>query len=87
MEIVLISLLIIFGYMTLWFIVSTLKKRSDIADTAWGLGFTVLAWSLFSLDTKNQLLLLASLLVSIWGLRLSLHIYMRNRKKLKTIAI
>ena len=81
MDIFLFSILVIFCYMTLWFIISVLKKRSDVADIAWGLGFVVLAWSLYSLNTDNTMLLLASLLISIWGLRLSSHIFLRNRKK------
>ena len=81
MNILLFSILVIFCYMTIWFIISVLKKRSDVADIAWGLGFVVLAWSLYSLNTDNTILLLASLLISLWGLRLSSHIFLRNRKK------
>ncbi|MCA9339050.1 DUF1295 domain-containing protein [Candidatus Saccharibacteria bacterium] len=81
MQVLIFSLLVVFVYMTLWFIISIFKKRSDVADIAWGLGFVVLSWSLYLLHSDNQILLLASLLVSIWGIRLSAHIYMRNRKK------
>jgi hypothetical protein len=35
---------ILLGYMTLWFILSVIKKRNDIADIAWGLGFVLIAW-------------------------------------------
>ena len=35
--------LILLGYMTLWFLVSLVKKRNDVADVAWGLGFVLLA--------------------------------------------
>lgn len=81
MDVVLFSILVVFCYMTLWFIISLLQKRNDVADVAWGLGFVVLSWSLYLLNTNNELLLLASLLVSIWGLRLSSHIFLRNSKK------
>jgi steroid 5-alpha reductase family enzyme len=34
--------LLLFSYVTLWFIVSLIKKRNDVADIAWGLGFIVI---------------------------------------------
>ena len=34
---------VLFVYMNLWFVVSLLKKRNDVADVAWGLGFVLLA--------------------------------------------
>jgi len=35
--------LILFLYMSTWFTLSVLKKRNDVADVAWGLGFALLA--------------------------------------------
>jgi steroid 5-alpha reductase family enzyme len=73
---------ILFLYMSLWFIVSVLIKRNDIADIAWGLGFVLLAWTSFFLSESNGLRgLLLCILVSIWGLRLSWHIYLRNKNR------
>ena len=31
--------LVLFVYMSSWFLVSLLRKRNDVADVAWGLGF------------------------------------------------
>lgn len=77
-----VSALILWGYMTLWFLVSVLKKRNDVADIAWGLGFVVLVWSAFFLsDTSDFRGVLANVLVSAWGIRLAWHIYRRNRGK------
>lgn len=74
--------LILLGYMTLWFIISLIKKRNDVADIAWGLGFILIAWISFSFSDMSGLRgLLAGVLVSIWGIRLALHIYSRNRGK------
>jgi steroid 5-alpha reductase family enzyme len=71
--------LILFGYMNFWFIVSLIKKRNDVADVAWGLGFVLLAWSSFYLwMEKSGLALLVNFLVSIWGIRLALHISQRH---------
>lgn len=73
---------VLFVYMTLWFVVSLIKKRNDVADTAWGLGFVLLAWTSFFLtDDSSMRGLLVGALVSIWGLRLAWHIHRRNKGK------
>lgn len=78
----LILILILFLYMSLWFVISLIKKRNDIADVAWGLGFVFLAWASFFLVSDFGIRgLLVNILVSIWGLRLALHIYYRNKGK------
>ncbi len=74
--------IILFGYMSLWFIVSLIKKRNDVADVAWGLGFVLMTWFSFSLSEDFHIRgMLIGLLVSIWGLRLAWHIYSRNKGK------
>lgn len=74
--------LILFVYMSLWFFLSLLKKRNDIADIAWGIGFTIIAWSSFFLSENfSTRSLLVNILVSIWGLRLAWHIGARNKGK------
>jgi steroid 5-alpha reductase family enzyme len=66
-------------YMTLWFVVSIIKKRNDVADVAWGLGFVLLAWSaLWQSDETSVRALVVTLLVSVWGLRLAYHIGKRH---------
>ena len=77
-------LLILFAYMSGWFVVSLLKKRNDVADVAWGLGFVLLSWSSFLLGGVHGWRgLLACLLVSVWGLRLAWHIHARNKGKVE----
>ena len=74
--------LVLFVYMSLWFVISLIKKRNDVADVAWGLGFVLLAWVSFYLgDASGERALMVCLLVSIWGVRLAWHIYWRNRGK------
>lgn len=74
--------LILFCYMTTWFLISILFKRNDVADIAWGLGFILMAWSSYFLFKNYQLVsLIVNTLVTIWGLRLSLHILKRNAGK------
>ena len=74
--------LLILMYTSGWFIYSVIKKRNDVADIAWGLGFIVICGYLFF--SSNHTTLLATIvycLVGIWGFRLSVHIYARNRNK------
>jgi len=73
---------ILFIYMNIWFIVSLFKKRNDFADVAWGLGFVLLTWiSFFISNNYNFRMLIVAILVNIWGIRLSSHIYKRNKNK------
>ncbi len=74
---------ILFVYMSLWFLVSLLRKRNDVADVAWGLGFVLMAWSSFLTaggDSGTRGLLVCAL-VSVWGIRLAWHIHQRNKNK------
>jgi len=77
--IILASLL--FLYMLSWFLIAVFKKRNDVADIAWGIGFIFIAWLSFLLGPGHGRAILANTLVSIWGLRLSWHIFSRNKGK------
>ncbi len=77
-----ILLVVLFVYMSLWFVMSLLKKRNDIADVAWGLGFVLMALSSYLLSDDTGIRgLLVGLLVTIWGVRLAWHIHHRNKGK------
>lgn len=77
--------LFVWAYMTLWFVISLIKQRNDVADVAWGLGFPLVAWAAFAIHPHpvggTLVALLVNALVTIWGLRLSYHIYRRNHGK------
>ena len=75
-----LSLILVWVYMTGWYFFSLVKKRNDIADTAWGIGFILL--SLFCLILNPTLKqLITFVLIFIWGSRLSWHIHQRNKNK------
>jgi len=75
-------ILVLFAYMSLWFVVSLIKKRNDVADVAWGLGFVLMAGvSFFLSDDLGVRGLLVGILVTVWGLRLAWHIHARNKGK------
>ena len=74
--------LAIFAYMTTWFIVAVIRKRNDIADIAWGLGFVLSALVAVSLNqSKTTASYIAVGLTAAWGLRLAIHIGTRNHGK------
>ncbi len=66
----------------LW-LVSLALKNSSIVDIFWGTGFVLIAWLTFALFPEGYLprKVLSALLVTIWGLRLSIHIFLRNKGK------
>lgn len=69
----------LFVFINFWFIFAIIKKRNDIADVAWGLGFVLLAligW-LFNPTLRVSLVLL---MVLFWGTRLAYHIGRRFLK-------
>ena len=72
--------LVILVFMTLLWIASLILKNSSIVDIFWGAGFVLTTWLAFALTpagfTGRKLLI--SILVTLWGLRLSLHIGRRN---------
>ncbi len=72
--------LVILLYMTLLWAVSLALKNSSIVDIFWGAGFVLSVWLYHSLTPDGLAARkgLLSLLVTIWGLRLSAHILWRN---------
>lgn len=76
------EIIFIIIYMIIWFFISQLLRRNDIADIAWGPGFIVTALSamIYSNGT-TQRGFIGLFLVSLWALRLAIHVFLRNRGK------
>lgn len=73
------NLLVIFIFMNLFFVLSVKFKRNDIADSAWGLGFIVLAiYNLVASGDFQRTKIILTTLVVLWGLRLMGYITLRN---------
>ena len=72
--------LVILGFMSLLWLIGLALKDSSIVDIFWGTGFVIVTWAAFLLtpDGLEARKWLISILVTIWGLRLSLHILLRN---------
>ena len=80
-ELYIIGLGAALGLMTGLWLVSLALRNSSIVDIFWGVGFVALAWLYFLLTPQGLPVrkLLGAALVTIWGLRLAAHIFMRNR--------
>ncbi len=60
-------------------LLSLFKRDASVVDVFWGLGFVVVAWLTFlQADGYLGRKLLITLLTTLWGLRLALHILIRN---------
>lgn len=83
MNILLILAGVVWAYMSIWYVISLITKRSDVADVAWGMGFVLIAWLSYFWGSSNYLSIAINCLVTIWGTRLAWHIYLRNRNKVE----
>jgi steroid 5-alpha reductase family enzyme len=78
----LVAALTVLSYMTVLFLVALRRKDNSIADVAWGTGFIIVALSTLILcGSFSPRQLIVTGLVLIWGLRLSIRIFLRNRGK------
>ena len=76
----LILSLVILAIMVLLWLVSLWLKNSSIVDIFWGAGFVIFTWAAFLLTSDGFFgrKALLCVMVTIWGLRLSLHILIRS---------
>ena len=70
-------------FMALLWIYSVRIRNASIVDSFWGMGFVLQVWVYFALTPDGTLArkLLIGAIVTLWGLRLSIHIYRRNHGK------
>jgi len=72
---------VIGSFMTALFVLSVLIKRNDVADVAWGTGIFIVALTSYLTGPQDTFSTLLTILAGLWGLRLTLRIFLRNRKK------
>lgn len=73
--------LLTFVFFTLFFLLGQAIGKNSIVDTAWGLGFVLIAHYSYWMGAGNTLSLILMVLVTLWGIRLATHIGLRNFKK------
>jgi len=73
------AILIVFIYFFIFFLVAQVIKNNSIVDMGWGAGFVLIAIAtLFIEGAFSARNLIVTLLVTIWGVRLTYHIVRRN---------
>ncbi len=75
-----ISIITVFIYFTIIFIIAQINDNYSLVDIGWGLGFVVLAWANY-IYKGNYDNFAIPLIISIWGIRLFYHIAKRNLGK------
>ena len=74
-----VNLLVVMAFMVVIWLLSLPLKDSSIADIFWGPGAVLVAWTTWFLTQGFYgRKLLVALLVTIWGVRLAVHIALRN---------
>jgi steroid 5-alpha reductase family enzyme len=78
-----IGALAVLGMVVILWLFSLALKDASIIDSFWGTGFVIVYWIYFTLarPAAAPRPLLLGVLVTVWGLRLSIHIFTRNRGK------
>jgi len=65
--------------MNIFFVVSLILKRNDVADSAWGIGFIVIAiFNLIISGDFQRTKFILTFLIFLWGLRLTIYLTIRN---------
>ncbi len=74
------TFIFILAYFIVFFIIAVIKKNNSVVDIGWGLGFVLASYFvLFNTGNFNFRTIIVTLFVTLWGLRLSSHIYQRNK--------
>ena len=74
-----IPLIITFVYFTAIFIYAQILKNNSIVDIGWGMGFVIGSWvTLLTTETPTLLSYLVVAFITVWGVRLSVHLFRRN---------
>lgn len=66
--------------LSIW-LLSLLRRDVSIVDVFWGLGFVLVAWVTWSRSASGERSWLVPVLTTVWGLRLSGYLFLRNHGK------
>jgi steroid 5-alpha reductase family enzyme len=81
-QIYILGLWVIVAFFSLIWILSVFLKNASIVDIFWGLGFVLVnGFYFYATPGFSTLKTITIILVSLWGLRLSAHIFFRNLGK------
>lgn len=78
-QIYLEGLLLVISFLTVIWLISVLIKNASIVDIFWGIGYVLVnAYYFLNTNDYSTRKILVLILVTVWGLRLSIHILWRN---------
>ncbi|MEJ2470034.1 MAG: DUF1295 domain-containing protein [Desulfuromonadales bacterium] len=80
MNLYLFAGIVLWVFMTLLFPLALWRKDNSLVDIAYGLAFVLVCWTVtarYGIDHPRQVLVLS--LITLWGLRLAGHIFLRKR--------
>ena len=72
---------LIIAMMTALWVLSLILKNSSIVDIFWGTGFVLINLAAYIYSQQSTQQALVTIIVTLWGLRLSIHIFLRNHGK------
>jgi len=72
------STMFLIAYVSAWFVLALMLRRNDVADVAWGLGPTLLAWWLAMRPWAGSHMIPLAVLITFWGTRLAWHVAYRD---------
>ena len=74
-----LNFLMVLAMMLVGWVISLIYRNVTIVDSLWGLGFVLIAWLTYGMaDGFVGRKLLLALMVTAWGLRLMIHLGLRN---------
>ncbi|MGM0451801.1 MAG: DUF1295 domain-containing protein [Thermodesulfobacteriota bacterium] len=77
-----VNLAAVVVFMCIGWAISLARENVTIADSFWGIGFVIIAWlTFFAADGFIGRKVIITLIVTLWGLRLCVHLSLRNRGK------
>ena len=80
MNLFVFAALLLFVYMTCIFLVALRIRDNSIVDIAYGGGFVLVGWGVFSVfGSDHPRVFLVLCLVTLWGARLAWHIFLRKQ--------
>lgn len=80
-EILYLSFAAIFAVQVIFAIFAIIKKTDKLTDLSYGLTFIINSWLIYAtVSQRNLLHLLISILVTLWGLRLAIYLFIRILK-------
>lgn len=81
LEVLGLNTAVVLGTMLLLWLISLKVNDASIVDMFWGAGFVLIAWTTYFVSPQSTRASILAVLTTLWGLRLSTHLVIRNLGK------